>query len=98
MYRLLLPPMAVFPPGGLAGLFNNPTYGDIFSAFSPLRLFSPGGQQHHRPCSSSLRARCPNNIFKPATVRGFGAVFTDVDLPDGIGPREKHGTIAGPVR
>ena len=29
--------------GGLAGLFNNPTYGTIFSAFSPLRLFSPVG-------------------------------------------------------
>ena len=29
------------PQGGLAGLFNNPTYGDIFSTFSPLRLFTP---------------------------------------------------------
>ena len=31
------------PQGGLAGLFNNPTYGDIFSTFSPLRLFTPVG-------------------------------------------------------
>ena len=27
----------------------------------------------------------------PATVTGFGAVFTDVDLPDGSGPGEKNG-------
>ena len=31
------------PAGGLAGLFNNPTYGDIFSTFSPQRLFTPVG-------------------------------------------------------
>ena len=33
----------LFPPGGLAGLFDNPTYGTIFTAFSPLRLFSAIG-------------------------------------------------------
>ena len=27
-----------FPPGGLAGLFNNPTYATIFTAFSASRL------------------------------------------------------------
>ena len=31
------------PQGGLAGLFGNPTYGTIFSTFSPLRLFTPVG-------------------------------------------------------
>ena len=31
------------PQGGLAALFNNPTYGTIFSTFSPLRLFTPVG-------------------------------------------------------
>ena len=31
------------PPSGLAGLFNNPTYGTIFSTFSPSRLFTPVG-------------------------------------------------------
>src|SRR6266704_3833140 len=31
------------PQGGLAGLFNNPTYGTIFKTFSPLRLFTPVG-------------------------------------------------------
>src|SRR6266542_2555216 len=29
--------------GGLAGLFNNPTYGTIFKTFSPSRLFTPVG-------------------------------------------------------
>ena len=33
------------PQGGLAALFNNPTYGDIFSTFSPLRLFTPVGSR-----------------------------------------------------
>ncbi len=28
------------PQGGLAALFNNPTYGTIFRTFSPLRLFT----------------------------------------------------------
>jgi hypothetical protein len=31
------------PQGGLAALFNNPTYDTIFSAFSPSRLFTPVG-------------------------------------------------------
>ena len=32
-----------FPPGGLAGLFKNPTYGTIFTPFSDSRLFSAIG-------------------------------------------------------
>ena len=31
------------PQGGLAALFNNPTYATIFRAFSPSRLFTPVG-------------------------------------------------------
>src|SRR5436190_21324564 len=31
------------PQGGLATLFNNPTYATIFRAFSPSRLFTPVG-------------------------------------------------------
>lgn len=65
--------------GGLAVLFNNPTYGTIFTTFSPSRLFTPVG------------SNVTNGSFfvpgttgaSPATVAGFGAVFTDVDLPDG---------------
>ena len=30
----------LFPPGGLAGLFNNPTYSTTFKPFSASRLFS----------------------------------------------------------
>ena len=33
----------------------------------------------------------PNNNDKPATVNSFGAVFTDVDLPDGSGPGDTNG-------
>jgi hypothetical protein len=39
--------------GGLAALFNNPTYGVTFGTFSPLRLFTPVGSNitsnPHRP-------------------------------------------------
>ena len=31
----------------------------------------------------------------PATVRGFGAVFTDVDEPNGVGPRLRRGNPRG---
>jgi len=72
-------PPAGGPQGGLAALFNNPTYGDIFSTFSPLRLFAPVGSNF-----------VDGQFFIPgtngeerATVRGFGAVFTDVDRPAG---------------
>ena len=75
------PPSAdpvLFPPGGLAGLFANPTYDAIFNTFSPERLFAPVGSNitdgaFFLPGSAGT---------VPATVSGFGAVFTDVDLPD----------------
>jgi len=67
------------PQGGLAALFHNPTYGDIFSPFSPLRLFTPVGSNF-----TDGRFFIPGtNGAEPATVRGFGAVFTDVDRPAG---------------
>jgi hypothetical protein len=73
--------------GGLAGLFNNPTYGAIFSRFSPLRLFTPVGSN----ITDALFFVPGTNGGVPATVSGFGAVFTDVDQPDGSGPGKKHG-------
>src|ERR1051325_473426 len=69
-----------FPPGGLAGLFNNPGYGTSFAPFSPSRLFSAIGSnitdvEFFQPGGGNLRA----------TTNGFGAIFTDVDLPNGSG-------------
>src|SRR6266571_3989204 len=75
------------PQGGLAGLFNNATYGTIFRTFSPLRLFTPVGSN----ITDALFFLPGSNGNVPATVSGFGAVFTDVDQPDGSGPGEKHG-------
>src|SRR5215471_14803375 len=65
--------------GGLAVLFGNPTYANIFTTFSPSRLFTPVGS-NITEASFSIPG---TNGTAPATVRGFGAVFTDVDQPDG---------------
>jgi hypothetical protein len=75
------------PQGGLAELFGNPTYGTIFSTFSPLRLFTPVGSN----ITEALFFVPGTNGAVPATVRGFGAVFTDIDQPDGSGPSTKQG-------
>ena len=75
------------PQGGLATLFDNPTYGTIFSTFSPLRLFTPVDSN----ITDALFFIPGTNGAAPATVSGFGAVFTDVDQPDGSGPSQKHG-------
>ncbi len=75
------------PQGGLAGLFNNPTYGTIFSAFSPLRLFTSVGSN----ITDALFFVPGTNGGVRATIRGFGAVFTDVDQPDGSRPGKKRG-------
>jgi hypothetical protein len=75
------------PQGGLEALFNNPTYGTIFSTFSQSRLFTPVGSN----ITEALFFLPGTNGAEPATVRGFGAVFTDVDQPDGSGPGKKKG-------
>jgi len=62
------------PPSGLATLFVNPTYANIFSTFSPLRLFSPIDSNVPK-----VRFFLPGGGDIPATTTGFGAVFTDVD-------------------
>jgi len=77
-------PPAGGPQGGLATLFNNPTYATIFTTFSPSRLFTPVGSNvtdgsFFIPGTSGA---------SPATVSGFGVVFTDVDLPDGGKPHK----------
>ena len=73
--------------GGLAVLFNNPTYGTIFSTFSPPRLFTPVGSN----ITEALFFIPGSDGTLPALVSGFGAVFTDVDQPDGSGPGKKRG-------
>jgi hypothetical protein len=74
------------PPDGLADFFHNPSYATIFKAFSPVRLFS------------AIESNVTDTLFFvpgggeiPATTRGFGVVFSDIDLPDGIGPGPKQG-------
>lgn len=65
--------------GGFATLFNNDTYGDAFTFFSTARLFSPVGSNF----TDGTFSVPGTNGTEPATVRGFGAVFTDVDKPNG---------------
>ena len=72
--------------GGLAVLFGNPNYAKIFRTFSPSRLFTPVGS-NITEASFSIPG---TNGNAPATVRGFGAVFTDVDQPDGTGAAAAH--------
>ena len=74
------------PQGGLAVLFGNPTYGQVFRTFSASRLFTPVGS-NITGASFSIPG---TNGTVSATVRGFGAVFTDVDQPDGSEPGAKH--------
>jgi Divergent InlB B-repeat domain len=65
--------------GGLAELLDNPTYGNIFGTFSPLRLFTPVGSN----LTEGTFFVPGSNGTQPARVTGFGAVFTDVDRQDG---------------
>ena len=51
----------------------NPTYTNIFKTFSPERLFSPIGSN-----IVNLTFRVPGTNT-PAVVKGFGAVYTDID-------------------
>jgi len=75
------------PQGGLAVLFNNPSYATIFKPFSNMRLFTPVGSN----VTEAVFFQPGSSGTIPATVIGFGAVFTDVDQPDGSGPSEKRG-------
>ena len=62
-------------PFGAAVRFGdiNPTYSERFRTFSPQRLFSPIGSN-----IVNLRFYVPGTS-RPAAVRGFGAVYTDID-------------------
>ena len=80
-------PPAGGPQGGLAVLFNNPTYGTTFSAFSASRLFTPVGSN----ITNTFFFVPGSGGSVRAAVSGFGAVFSDVDQPDGSGPGSKRG-------
>jgi len=62
-------------PTGAAVRFGdvNPDYPDLFTTFSAERLFSPIGSN-----IVNLRFRVPGTSRR-AVVRGFGAVYTDID-------------------
>src|SRR5213593_2482351 len=77
------------PQGGLAVLFGNPTYGKIFRAFSKSRLFTPVGSN---VTEGSFFIPGTNGTV-PATVRGFGAVFADVDQQADSNPNHKASTL-----
>ena len=64
------------PQNGLAGQFNNASYGNIFGVFSPLRDFTPIGST----ITQGLFFIPGTNGGTAATVEGFGAVFTNVEL------------------
>lgn len=75
------------PEGGLVALFGNATYANEFRAFSSPRLFTPVGSN----VTDTLFFVAGSNGGVRAAVTGFGAIFTDVDQPDGSGPGTKRG-------
>ncbi len=75
------------PQGGLVALFGNASYATEFRAFSTSRLFTPVGSN----VTDTLFFVAGSNGSVRAAVTGFGAVFTDVDKPDGSGPGTKRG-------
>ena len=68
------------PPSGLADTFLNPSLATVFQAFSPVRLFAPLGST-----VTDVTFFVPGGGNIAATTTGFGAVFADVDSPDGGG-------------
>ena len=75
------------PPSGLAATFANPTYEKVFQPFSQGRLFSSIGS--NVTLVTFFVPGTAGGLI--ATTRGFGAIFSDVDLPDGSGPGGKRG-------
>ncbi len=65
--------------GGLLSLdLINPTYAALFAPFSPNRLFTPLGSN----VTDGFFSIPGSGGAVAAGVRGFGAVFSDVNLPD----------------
>jgi hypothetical protein len=76
------------PTSGLASTFGNASYETIFQSFSPVRLFSPIGSN-----VTEVAFFLPGGGNIHATTTGFGAVFSDVDQPDGQAPRRRGATL-----
>jgi len=76
------------PLAGLADTFHNETYLTIFQPFSPQRLFSPIDSN---VTETQFFVPGGGDAPAPATTTGFGAVFTDVVLPNGSGPGDING-------
>ena len=66
-------------PEGFATQFGNASLSTSLADFSPLRIFSPIGSN---VTDIGFFIPGPNAASQPATVTGFGAIFTDVDLPN----------------
>lgn len=64
--------------GGLLSLdLINPQYASLFAPFTPNRLFTPIGSN----VTDGIFSIPGTGGLQPAGVRGFGVVFSDVDLP-----------------
>jgi len=68
------------PASGLADTFANPSLATTFQAFSPVRLFAPLDST-----VTDVTFFVPGGGNLNAATSGFGAVFADVDSPDGGG-------------
>ena len=66
------------PLDGLVTTFNNPDYANIFQPFSPVRVFVPVNSNR-----TTVEFFVPGGGDIPAVSSGFGAIFSDVDEPDG---------------
>jgi hypothetical protein len=79
---------------GMTDHFANQSYVTIFQPFSNQRLFSSDGStitnvEFFVPIGANVP---PGTLAdNPATTKGFGAVFTDVDQPNGSGPNHING-------
>ena len=75
------------PAAGLATTFANLDYESTFQPFSAQRLFSPIGSN-----VSETQFFIPGTAGATAArTRGFGAIFSDLDQPDGSGPGSSRG-------
>jgi hypothetical protein len=78
------------PPSGLADTFSNPSLSTNFQAFSPVRLFAALDST-----ITDVTFFVPGGGNIPAMTSGFGAVFADVDSPDGGGRGVRRSQVAG---